>query len=305
MIKVIHENYPAFYNMLIAVTALGNNSSPEFDKDAGKIIEFIGKAFFLDDDVIKYCKKMILDELVTISVREDINAFVNSHDYDSKPEEIDSLLMMKCDAINVVESLGNVKNVNLNPDWFNYSHYKPYYPLVRYRQLCLAASTGNPIANKVTAVMCYLGIGVEKKDVDSAVYRLKQCLMWGDMSSIYFLKLINASRNNEREEKVFTELLTLIKYFEDARTVLPEEAKQGLNKHTLELFAVISSIKQDIVINFEKIYIDYSFVEVMLSDEIDYYTKLGYINKYQQQEWKEATNSSDDPHKKIGFKLGE
>ena len=76
MIKVIHENYPAFYNMLIAVTALGNNSSPEFDKDAGKIIEFIGKAFFLDDDVIKYCKKMILDELDLV-VGDDFVMFSN------------------------------------------------------------------------------------------------------------------------------------------------------------------------------------------------------------------------------------
>lgn len=304
MVKIIHQNYQAFYNMLIAVTALGNNPSDQYDADAKKIINFIGKAYFLSDEVIEYCQRLILDELVTISVKEDINAFVNSHDYESEVEDIDSLLTMKCDAINVIESLSNVKNVNLNPDWFNYSHYKPYYPLIRYRQLCLAASTGNPIANKVSAIMLYLGIGVEKADTESAIYRFKQCLMWGDVPSIYFLKYIYQSLGKQ-EEEIYNGLIKLVPYLEDGRTVLPKEASKDVSKDVLEMFAIISSIKQDIVINLERVYIDYSFAEVMISNQIDYYTKLGYINHYQEQAWKEATNSSNDPNKKVGFKLGE
>ena len=301
MIKTIHENYPAFYNMLIATTLLGNKSSSDYDRDAGKIIEFIGKAFFFDEEIIKYCQKMILDELVTISVKEDVNAFINSHNYDTEPEENDSLLMMKCDAINVVESLGEVKNVHLNPDWFNYTHYKSYYPLVRYRQLALAASTGNPIANKATALMLYLGIGVQKtkENRESAIYKLQQCLMWGDSSAAYYLRYIFASEGKEQEAAIYADLMKLIPYLEEGRTVLPEEKQKEISEEALKLFNIISSIKQDIVINEQRVYIDYSFVEVILMEKIDYYRKLKFINEYRQQEWKEASNSSV---KKIGIK---
>lgn len=301
MIKKIHENYQAFYNMLIITTLIGNNSSPQYDEDAGKVIEFIGKAYFLDDETINFCKKIILDELVTISTKEDMSAFINSHDFDSEPEDLDSLLTMKCDAINVAESLASVKNVNLNPDWFNYCHYKPYYPLVRFKQLCLAASTGNPIANKAVAMMLYLGLGT-KKNVASAIYRLRQCLVWGDVPSIYFLKYIYEMNGAQDEANVLTDLLTLLPYLEEGRTVLPEEKQKEICKDAFDLYRIISSIKQDIVINAERLYIDYSFAEVMISDKLDYFAKMRYINNYSSQEWKEVTNSS---HKRIGFKEGE
>ena len=300
MIKTIHENYRAFYNMLIVTTLLGNNSSEEYDADAGKIIEFIGKAFLLKDDVIAYCKTMILDELVAISTKEDISAFINSHSFDSELEEIDSLLTMKCDAISVAESLVEVKNVNLNPDWFNYSHYKPYYPLVRYKQIALAASTGNPIANQAIAIMSYLGIGVikNKETEQSAIYRFKQCLMWGDISSFYFLRYIYELRGEE-EANLYNDLIKLIPYLEEGRTVLPEDKQKEISEGALELFNIVSSIKQDIVINLQKLYIDYSFVEVIILPTVQYLSKLGYINNYANQEWKEVTNSSK---RRIGVK---
>lgn len=307
MIKSIHKNYQAFYDMLIVTTALSNNPSPEFDKDAHKIIDFIGQAYGLNDELIKYIQKAITDELVSISTKDDVSAFINSHSYEAETEEIDSLLMAKCDALTVVESLGEVKNVNLNPDWFNYSHYKPYYPIIRYRQLALAASTGNPIANKVVAILSYLGIGVDKSDalMESAIYRLRQCVVWGDVPAIYILKHIYQVKGKKEEEKLFAELIKLVPYMNEGRTVLPKEVADKVDKKVLELFAIISSIKQDVVINEGRIYIDYSFAEVMLSEDVSYHDKLAFINRYRYQEWKEATNSSYDESKQIGFKIGD
>ena len=149
--------------------------------------------------------------------------------------------------------------------------------------------------------MSYLGIGVTKNNVleESAIYRFKQCLMWGDISSFFFLKYIYELKGQEKEVKLFDDLIKLVPYLEDGRTVLPEDKQKEISEDALELFNIISSIKQDIVINLEKIYIDYSFVEVMISPEVHYLNKLGYINNYSNQEWKEATNSS---HRRIGMK---
>lgn len=306
MINEIQKYYPAFYNMLIVTTLLSNQGNDEYDNDCKKVIDFIGHSYEMSDELLDYCKKIILDELVAISTNEDVSAFVNSHTIDSKPEEIDSLLSMKCDAIGVVETLKNIKNVNMSPSWFDYSHYRPYYPVVRYRQLAVAATTGNPIANKVVGILSFLNIGCDDKELNikSAIYRLKQCMIWGDVTSIYFLKFIYSEIKDLKNKKICDDLLKLVPYINEGRTVLPKSFEENICEDAKHLFSYITSIKQDIVINEGRLFINYSFVEAILSDEINHYAKLGYINNYRDQKWKDVTNSSFDPSKKIGFKVG-
>ena len=43
----------------------------------------------------------------------------------------------------------------------------------------------------------------------------------------------------------------------------------------------------------------------MLLPKLDYYKKMAYINTYETQSWKDATNSSMNPDNKLGFKIGE
>ena len=62
-------------------------------------------------------------------------------------------------------------------------------------------------------------------------------------------------------------------------------------------------MRLSLLLSKQKFYIDYSFVEVMLSDNVDYYGKIEFINEYTSQRWKEITNSSNDPSKVLGFKV--
>ena len=304
MIHEIHHYYPAFYNMLIATTLMSNQSDEAYDQDARKVIRFIGEAYEMDEKLIEYATKVILDDLVAISTDEDVSAFMNTHDCDSKLEDIDSLFSMKCDALQVAESLREINNLNLSPSWFDYSHYKPYYAEIRYRQLSIAATSGHPVANKVVAILSYLGIGCEK-NISTAIYRFKQCLMWSDLPSLYFLKKISEEENDEESKKVYIDLIQLIPYINEGRTMIPSKKGEEICLEAKQLFAYISSIRQDVIINGKRPYIDYSFVEVILMKSIDHYQKLDFINNYQNQQWKEVTNSSFDPSKKIGFKVGE
>ena len=175
MIEQIHKHYSAFREMLIATTALSNCSSEKYDEDCKKIIEFIGQAYNLEKELVEYCAKVILDDLITISTQQDINAFVNSHSYETKLDELDSLMSAKCDAIDIIKSFGEVRSPQLSFKWFDYSHRNPYYPEIRYQQLGIAASTGNVVANKVVAILSVLGIGCEKSKQNtlSGAYRLK------------------------------------------------------------------------------------------------------------------------------------
>lgn len=307
MIKEIHKFYPAFYNMLVITTLLSNQSSENYDNDCKNIIDFIGQSYGMSESLINYCKKVILDELVAISTDEDISAFINTHDSDGKLEDIDSLLSMKCDAIGVIESLKDIRNLNISPSWFDYSHYKPYYPDVRFRQLSIAATTGHPIANKAVAILSILGIGCERSSehTTSGVYRLKQCMIWGDIPSIYFLKRVYEDANKVDDVKVFNDLIKLIPYINEGRTIVPSFDNNEICDEAKRLYSYITSIRQDVVVNEQRHLIDYSFAEVILLNNLDHYSKLKYINNYREQKWKEVTNSSFDPSKKIGFKVGD
>ena len=304
MINKLLKNHQAFSNMLITTTLLSNVSSEAFEKDAFKIIEFIGKSFHLEKNLVDFAGKLITDDLMTISIKDDVTAFINAHDFDSKLQELDPLLSMKCDAINIVESVSGKSSFHINPSWFDYSHYKPYYPEMRFAQLNAVAAIGNPIANKLVGIMCFLGVGCEK-NVDSAILRMKQCALWGDTACIFMLREMYSEIGDKEETKVFSELEGLTGYIKEGRTVLPSNETDKLDKKTKELFAFISSIKQDIVLNEQRNYIDYSFVEVILLPKLDYYKKMNYINNYREQSWKDITNSSMNPENKLGFKIGE
>ena len=307
MIKQVHKNYSAFREMLIATTALSNCTSEQFDEDSKKIINFVGKAYGLSEELIKYCSKVILDDLITISTQKDINAFVNSHLYETELDELDSLMSAKCDAIDIIKTFGEIRSPQLSYKWFDYSHKNPYYPEIRYQQLSIAASTGNVVANKVVAILSVLGIGCEqtKENTLSGAYRLKQCAMWGDIASLFLVREVYKILGNSQGISLFDQLISLVPFIKEGRTVLPEDTKKKLSKEAYEFFSIICSIKQDIILSRKKFNIDYSFVEVMLLSSVDYYDKLGYINRYEAQEWKEVTNPSFNPDRKIGFKVGE
>ena len=307
MIELIHKNYSAFREMLLATTALSNRSSKKYDEDCKAIIDFIGKAYSLDKELVDYCKKIILDDLIAISTEQDITAFVNSRSYDTELEELDSLFSTKCDVIGVIQNFGEVRSPQLSAAWFDYSHINPYYPQIRYQQLSIAASTGNVVANKIVGILSVVGVGCEntKEMILSGIYRLRQCAMWGDISSLYLIREVYNILDMKPQKKLYDELVSLIPYMKEGRTIVPQRIAEKVSKEAIQTFAIMCSIKQDIILNMRKFYIDYSFVEVMLLSDIDYYDKLNFINKYDAQEWKEVTNSSFNPNKKIGFKIGE
>ena len=296
------KHYDAFYNMTLITTMLTNVFSENYEEDAKHIILLVGKAYGLKDNEIYECEKYITDTFMDITTVSDANTFNNSQSWDSNggDDEV-SLKLMKCEIVLLINDLAK-NNSRINGSWFDYYHYKPYTREIRFNQIAQTATTGNLIANKVAAVMLYLGIGTSK-DEKSAVLRLKQCALWGDVFSMYLLSLILKDKN-DADSQSFAELSSLEKYLNEGRTLLPEEAKKIIGERTRQLFACISSIRQDIIL-LHKVYdIDYSFVEVLLQPTVDYYKKLYYINNYSAQEWKEVTHSSINPNSKIGFKVG-
>ena len=292
------DNYLAISDILLTVSMLGTDFNEALEKDAGLIIDFISHSFELKEKEINQLKKLVCDDLTIISTRRDANAYQIENGGNDYPE-ISDLLFLKMQTIVHLDILKGINEMHLD-----YSYLRPYYPDMRFKELEQSSTIGNIEINRTVAIMLALGLGTPK-DIDAAIYRFKQCAYWGDVSSLYYLAHIYQELNDENNAALFNNLIKLSPYILEGRTLLPKKDEKKYDQEVIQNFVIISTIKQDIVLASEHIRdnIDYSLLEVMFMDNLDYYVKIECINDYNSMKWKEITNSSYDPNKKLGFKL--
>ncbi len=305
------KNYDAFYQMVLGSTIMSNSQTDDYKQDASKIIEFIGNAYQLDNDFIEDSKNVILNELVRLGRTIDQRAVYGSREFDTPFTNIDALFDIKGDVLNTLQAIGVGKNQNptaqsvasvyINPNWFDYSHYKSYQAEVRYSKLALTSATGNLIATRQVGILLALGIGCEK-DLDEAIHRLMQCVIWGDIASMFYLAYVYKLVGNKEKSKTTYELASLAKkYLNAGYTVLPKTVEANCSEQAKNLYIYIATIQQDVVIANNMVSIDFSFVEAILDESLDYFERMNYINNYNHKSWKEVTNTSRKPSEKLGF----
>ncbi len=302
MREKVFSNYFPFYEMVKLSLLLSNRKDGKPDKDIHKIIEFIGEAYQFDFNFILFCLTKITDELSAISVVDDINAFKSLSSTNNEAlGDFPELLQIKCDALNEIIEETTKYDTKVNKNWFDYSYYRQYDAQARFAQLKATSTVGYIAANKLVGIMLATGVGCEK-DLKEAILRFKQCVFWGDIPSIFLLAYALELDENKEQAIIYRELATLDSYFLKGVTVLPKK-EEGKSQAVKDLYAEISSIKHDVIYQYNMKDINYSFVEVMMSTDISHLQKLEYINNFSNYEWKEVTNSSKTITK-MGFNLG-
>lgn len=296
------QKYLALSNILISVTMLSNSFNNELENDSSHFIDFIGNVFSLKKEEIEDCKKLVLDELTVVSTIQDVDAFFANQGEKDFPK-IGQYLYLKCDALLKLKNIYQKFNHNnFNQIYFEYRYLRPYYPDIRFKELVNSSTNGDIDINRTVAICLATGVGC-KEDIDAAIYRFKQCAYWGDISSLYYLTYLYEIKGDEKEKRLYSNLCSLSVYLSNGITNIPNVKKNEFDKLTSDTFSLIASIKQDIILSFNLYNIDFSFVEIMLLDKLDYYQKMKCINEYDQKWWKELTNSSSDPNKKLGFNV--
>lgn len=294
------DNYLATFDILLITTMLSNDFNEELEHDTKKIIDFVGKAFHLDEEKVKKYQRVVPDDLTIIATTQDADAFLSNRGYLEYPD-IGDLLYIKAEVLLKLDNIFNIYDkAQFNQHYFDYDYLRPYFANIRYRELESSSIKGNVVINRTVALLLALGIGCEK-NVKSAIYRFKQCAYWGDVASLFYLSYLYQLENDEKNTKLFSELSKLGHYLLEGRTMIPEKEKCDEEVH--KEFELISSIKQDIVLSYDQSDINFSFVEVILMESVDYFTKMHLVNTYREQSWKEFTNSSYDPAKRLGFKV--
>ncbi len=299
--NAIFKNYYTFYNMLLSTTMMSNFLTPAFEKDAKDIIDFIGKAYRKDEEFNSSCKELILEQLSTLGLTTDQQAVYNARSFDSKLTDTDVMFDIKGDVLTKLQDMMAVENSEINAGWFDYSHYKTYQANVRFAKIRATSATGHLLATRQVGILHALGIGCDV-DLEEAVTRLTQCVFWGDITSSYYLAYVYSLMSETEKSKIFYELAELEeKYLRSGFTVLPNSAKSKYSEDACVYYAIISSIKQDVVYAYNKSYIDFSFIEAIRSESLDYFDRMKFINEYDRKLWKNVTNSSEKPSKTIGF----
>ncbi|MBQ3572000.1 MAG: hypothetical protein IJA15_04140 [Clostridia bacterium] len=302
MLNHLFENYEAFYTMLTSTMVTSNRPSGTFNEDCNAMIDFIGSAYALSEEAIKSCKECIYVSLAPISLVVDKKAIFSNRQYTEYLSDVDVLNDIKCSVISFLERLSKSNAPSINPDWFDYNHYFSYNARVRYEELKVAASGGNVVINRHIGLLLALGIGVER-DLEESATRLKRCVLWGDIPSIKLLAKVYELQGKKEIASTVKEIAQLAeKYLHAGYTVIPEEIASKYSQQAVNYYSIISSVLQDVVYAFNKQNIDFSFVEAISSEGLDYYKRMYYVNNYQRTEWKDVTNSAYNPAKKIGFK---
>ena len=302
MLTHLFENYEAFYAMLTATMVMSNRPSGSFNEDCDAIIDFIGNAYSLSEEVVKSCKECIYVSLAPISMIVDKKAIFSNRQYGDYLNDMDVLNDIKCSVISFLERLARSNSPSINPDWFDYNHYFSYNARVRYEEIKVAASGGNPVINRQMALLLALGIGT-KKDLDESANRLKRCVLWGDVPSIKLLASVYELMGDNKKAKTVKEVAMLAeKYLHAGYTVIPQNDAKNFSDEAISYYALISSVLQDVVYALNKHNIDFSFVEAITAEGLDYFKRMYFINNYQRAEWRDVTNSAHNPAKKIGFK---
>ena len=182
----IFKNYIAFYNMVLSTTMMSNTQTPELKSDANKIIDFIGRALRLSEAFIDHSKRIILDDLSSLGLTADQQAVYRSRTFGDNYSDKDILFDIKGDVLTRLQNLSDMHNAEINPSWFDYSHYKTYQSNIRFSKIYTASASGNLLTTRQVGILLALGIGCDT-DINEAIHRFTQCVFWGDIPSMFYL----------------------------------------------------------------------------------------------------------------------
>ena len=284
---------------LLSNLILSNTINDDFIKNYKKVSLFNKIVFNIDEDTKNKLDNLILNDLSTISTFEDAKAFRNNDKKDDY-KGIEQFLNMKCDVMEKIKYI--YEHSNKDGYLMDYSFLRGYDAKQRFNELSNSSLNKQIDINLTLAVCLYLGIGCEK-DIESSIYRFKQNAFMGDIEALYFLRAIYKELDDLDNFKLYDDLISLEKYLIEGRMNLSNSIKKKYSVKAIQTYNLISLIKENIGNTSD--YINTSFMEVILNDEVDYKKKIECINYYNTSLYKDVLISLINPSNTMSFKVKE
>lgn len=291
--------YEAFYLMTLSAAFLNSAAFGEFDEDAGRVISFIGKAYGLEEELVREFTGLILGDMMKIGLVSDYHALSAIDDLSDKDRDHLIFYEIKGRALEEVNRSNRRgyfrANSRLNQDMragMKYeSFHHAYAAVIRFESLRQQAGYGDLNSTRQLAVLYALGIGTER-DLEKAGMHLERCVMWGDVASTILLQEVCSLRGNDKGSREFRELYQLEKkYLEDGVIDLSKEEAADTVKNR---YLCIALIKQYLVVQGRMEEIDIAFLNALSQPGLSLKVRLQFISRYKDFVWKNSVCGKDE-----------
>ncbi len=299
----MRNHYEAFYLMTLSSAFLSSADFGDFRNDAKKVINFIRKAYGLDQKTADDFSALILGDMMKIGLASDYHA-LSSFDNLGKSDR-ENLIFYEIKG-NVIEAVHRSNrrgyfhsNPRLNQDMkasMKYESFHHFYDaVVRFENIKLQAAYGDVPSTRELGLMYALGIGT-KPDYEKAKLHLQRCMMWGDVPSTVLIREILREEKDEKGVEWYGSLYRLEKkYLEDGYMNVPDDEDADIELRNTYL--CIALIKQYLIVQNKMVEIDIAFLSALLRPELSLKTKLNYTSRYKENIWKNAVCTiADTPH---------
>lgn len=295
LLPLIYDNFDIFHTMCLSTSLLATYNSNEFDADAHKIINFIGRAFKLNQHLIDEFEICILGDMMNIGLVTDYQAISSTEFLTDKDKENIELYEIKGRileevAVSEIQShnISDIRIVNQIRESMKYAYFHhPYSAKLRFWQLARYAKNGNTDLVRQMAVLYALGIGCEMDFKKAEKYFLK-CFLWGDKISAVLLTELYAKAGQKDSE--FYKI-----YFE------PDPLFENDNKACV--FHKLMKLLNTYVIYPAKDYlINNELAEVLISEDISYNDKVDLLINFNERTWRNIHLLTTGKKNNIGFR---
>lgn len=296
LLELIYGNFTAFHTMCLSAALMSTYNSDEFDSDARKITDFIGKAFGLSLETSDEFGRCIIGEMMNIGLISDYHAIAseellsekdkeNVEIYEIKGRVLEEVAVAEAQNCNISDMrIGNQIKANMKYDFFHH----PYNARLRFWQLERLSKSGNVDVTRQVAILQTLGIGCEA-DYSKAEENYKKCILWGDKISALLI-----SELHRKTGKADTEYYKL---FSDNETLSATDSTVFEYWQLTKLIsACIIAPKKDTLINTE-------LARVLISDKIPFKNKTEMILNYSEKIWQKIYVTANESKSRIGFRV--
>lgn len=296
----LNEKKLWYLTYIVISTTLTNVVTDRSLEDYKKIMKFSNNAFNnKNSSTKKSLEQVLLKDLTMLSTFEDVKAYRNDIEK-NKYKDIEEYLNLKCEVLDKIQYI--YMHAPKDGYLMDYSYLREYDSEQRFNELSNSSLNKQIDINLTLAVCLYLGIGSEK-DIESSIYRFKQNAFMGDIEALYFLRAIYKELDDLDNFKLYDDLISLEKYLIEGRMNLSNSIKKKYSIKVIQTYNLISLIKENIG-NYSD-YINTSFMEVILNDEVDYKKKIECINYYGTGLYKNVLISLINPSNTMSFKVKE
>ena len=303
--KELLNNIEIAKQIILYTTLLSNNSSNDWDNDSKKIIDFISEAY--DDNHKEAYYKLVSYDISNLSLNNEFDLLFNSRKSNDNFDELEIFYSIKGKCILTINQIAEkIKEYGSGLfSEFDYKRIIPYNSIERAESIFEASKYGAVELSVMSGILYATGIGTNK-NLKMARLRFLQAAYWGYFPAFKYASYVSDILDDKSKYTLYLELYTACNMFlSEGITIIPSDYAIDYSEETHKQFSLIASIYFDVIILYNIHNINFSFIEVILLDDIKYADKMEYINKYVENNWKEVTNGSKSIKslKKFGFNV--